>query len=191
MSLDAKQLIKAKRHVADVASAVDSGDMTNLSQDGQQLLFKLFGLEDADWDPLMASLEDTELREQLGSLRRDLGGLKDWLPIGALSRIRTVGHLASFDFVQSSLAIGLVFKTSDKSLVSSQDLEDTLWIGAAVVQAVSEAMMKMEGTLSLEAQQSCIGKVFQDNLKNVEAAAREIRRIYTAISDADGPDQAG
>ena len=77
---------------------------------------------------------------------------------------------------------------TDKSLASNQALEDTLWIGAAVIQVVSESMRAMEGTLRLEAQRNCIGTVFEENLKKAEDAVREVRRVYMAISDADNPE---
>ena len=104
----------------------------------------------------------------------------------AFPRIRAVGHMASFDISQRSLAIRLSFKAGDKLLDSNQDLEDTLWIGAAVVEVVSESMLAMEGTLRLDVQRNCIGMDFEENLKKAEDAVREVRRLYTAISDADG-----
>ena len=76
-------------------------------------------------------------------------------------------------------------------MVSSQDPEDTLWIGAAVLKVVSEVMQAMEGTLGPEAQRGCIGAHFEDNLKSAEDAVAEIRQILTAVRGADAPDNAG
>ena len=76
-------------------------------------------------------------------------------------------------------------------MISSQDPEDTLWIGAAVLTAVSEVMQAMEGTLGPEAQRGCIGAHFEDNLKRAEEAVAEIRRLLTAVRGADAPDSAG
>ena len=189
MTLNAEQLHEAKKDISDVVKAIESKDKTKVSEEVHRLLDELTSLDDAAWDSLLASLDDdVELHEQLGSIRRNLGGMKNRLPMDALSQIRTVGHMTSFDFSRRSLAIHLSFKAGDKSLASNQDLEDTLWIGAAVVQVVSEAMLTMEGTLRLDAQRKCIGNVFEENLKKAEDAVREVRRIYTAISDADGPE---
>ena len=188
MTLDAERLLRAKGDVVDVVRVIESKDATNVSREARRLLDELTSLDDAAWDSLLESLDDVELREQLGSIRRSLGDLKNKLPMDPLSQIRTVGHMTSFDFSRRSLAIHLSFQAGDKSLASNQDLEDTLWIGATVVEVVSEAMLAMEGTLRLDAQRSCIGTAFEENLKKAEDAVREVRRIYTAISDADSPE---
>ena len=188
MTLSAERLLRAKEDVVDVVRAIDSMDATNISREAHRLFGELVNLDDAAWDSLLASLDDVELHEQLGLIRRSLSDLKNGLPMDALSQIRTVGHMTSFDIYQRSLAIHLSFKAGEKSLNSNQDLEDTLWIGAMVVQIVSESMLAMEGTLRLDAQRNCIGKAFEENLKKAEDAVREIRRIYTAVSDADGPE---
>lgn len=188
MTLDAERLLRAKGDVVDVVRAIESKDTTNVSREAHRLFDELVSLDDAAWDSLLASLDDRELREQLESIRRSLGDLKNKLPMDPLSQIRAVGHMTSFDFSRRSLAIHLSFKAGDKSLASNQDLEDTLWIGAAVVQIVSEAMLEMEGAIRLDAQRNCIGMAFEENLKKAEDAVREVRRIYTAISDADSPE---
>ena len=72
-------------------------------------------------------------------------------------------------------------------MVSRQDLEDTLWIGAAVLQVVSETMQTMDGTLSSEARSGCIGEVFEENLKHAEDTVGEIRRIFTTVRRTDAP----
>ena len=189
MTLSAEQLNRAKQDIADVVAAVKVGDDSNISQESRSLLEALTALDDAAWDPLLASLEDSELRDQLDFLRRKIAEAKEALPVGTSSRIRRVGHMASFDVFQRSLTIPLRFETwGDQSLVSSQDLEDTLWIGWEVVAIVSEVMQAMEGTLGPDAQRDCIGQNFEDNLKRAEEALAEIRRIFTTMRGADTPD---
>ena len=187
MTLDAERLLGAKEDVANIFKAVQSKDATNFSGETHRLFGEFSNLDDAAWDSLLASLDDVELCEQLGSIRRSLDDLRNrlQLPMEALPQIGAVGHTTSYDFSRRSLAIHLSFKAGEKSLASNQDLEDTLWIGATVVQVVSEAMRTMEGTLRLDAQRKCIGMAFEENLKKAEDAVREIRRIYTAISGAD------
>ena len=187
MTLDAERLLEARKDIANVVKAIKS------KEEVHRLLDELTSLEDDAWDSLLASLDgDMELHKQLGlirrmgSVRRSLDDLKNRLPMDALSQIRTVGHMTSFDISRRSLEIHLSFEAGDKSLDSNQDLEDTLWIGAAVVEVVSESMLAMEGPLRLDAQRNCIGASFEENLKMAEDAVREVRRIYTAISDADG-----
>lgn len=191
MTLSAERLIRAKQDIADVVAAVEDGDDGNVSQEGHLLLKELMTLDDAAWDSLLATLEERELRDQLDSLRQWVAGVKEVLPDGAFSQIRHVGHTASFDVSRRSLTIRLRFGAGDQSLISSQDPEDTLWIGAAVLTAVSEVMQAMEGTLGPEAQRGCIGAHFEDNLKRAEETVAEIRRLLTAVRGADAPDSAG
>ena len=191
MTLSTERLNRAKQDIAGIVAAVEIGDDSNVSQEGHRLLAELTALDDAAWDPLLASLEDSELRDQLDFLRRRVAEAKEPLPAGAPSHIREVGHTASFDVSRRLLTIGLRFGAGDQSLYSSQDLEDTVWIGATVVTVVSEVMQAMEGTLGPEARRGCIGAYFEDNLKRAEDAVAEIRRIFTAVRRADAPDDAG
>ena len=191
MILGAEGLNRVKRDIADVVAAVEARDDSNVSQEGRLLLAELTALDDAAWDSLLEGPIDGELRDQIGFLRRKIAQAKECLPAGAFSQIRQVGHTASFDVSQRSLAIRLRFDAGDQSLVSSQDPEDTLWIGAAVLKVVSEVMQAMEGTLGPEAQRGCIGMHFEDNLKSAENAVAEIRRLLTAVGGADAPDNAG
>ena len=192
MTLNAERLSKSKKDIADVAAAVEARDDSNVSREGRLLLAELTALDDAAWDSLLESPVDSELRDQLGFLRQRIAEAKEYLPAGAFSRIRQVGHTASFDISRRSLTIRLLFKTAeDQSLHSSQDLEDTLWTGAAVVTVVSEVMQAMEGTLGPQAQRGCIGEHFEENLKRAEDAVAEIRRIFTAVRGVDALDDSG
>ena len=145
MTLSAERLNRAKQDIEDVVAAVKAGDDSNVSQEGHLLLAELMALGDAAWSPLLESLEDGELRDQLDFLRRRVAEAKGSLPADAFSRIRQVSHTgASCDIFQRSLTIPLRFETwGDQSLDSRQDLEDTLWIGAAVVTVVSEVILQV------------------------------------------------
>lgn len=191
MILNAERLSRSKKDIADVVAAVEAGDDSNVSREGRLLFEELTVLDDVAWDSLLESPVDGELRDHLGFLRRKIAQAKESLPAGAFSQIRQVGHTASFDVSQRSLTIRLRFQAGDQSLVSSQDPEDTLWIGAAVLKVVSGVMREMEGTLGPEAQRGCIGAHFEDNLKSAEDAVVEIRQFLTAVRGADAPDNAG
>lgn len=191
MTLSAERLSRAKRDIAGVIAAIESGDGSNISQEGNLILTELMDLDDAMWASLLESVEDRELREHLGSLRQKFAEMKEVLPADVLSHIRQVGHTADFDFSRRSLMISLRFQAGEQSLVSKQDLEDTLWIGAAVLQVVSDVMRTMDGTLSSEAQSGCIGEAFEENLKHAEDTVGEIRRILTAVHRTDEPDESG
>lgn len=189
MTLSAERLSQAKKEIAGVIAAIEVGDDSNVSQGGRLLLAELMALDDAAWASLLANVEDSELREHLGSLRQRLTDVKAVSPAGAFSQIQQIGHSAAFDFSLRSLMINLRLKAGEQSLVSRQDLEDTLWIGAAVLQVVSEAMRTMDGTLSSEAQRGCIGEIFEENLKRAEDTVGEIRRIFTTVRRTDEPDE--
>ena len=191
MILNAERLSRSKKDIADVVAAVEAGDDSSVSREGRLLFEELTVLDDVAWDSLLESPVDGELRDHLGFLRRKIAQAKESLPAGAFSQIRQVGHTASFDISQRSLTIRLRFQAGDQSLVSSQDPEDTLWIGAAVLKVVSGVMREMEGTLGPEAQRGCIGAHFEDNLKSAEDAVAEIRQFLTAVRGADAPDNAG
>ena len=114
MILDAERLNRAKKDIADVVAAVEAGDDSNVSREGHRLLAKLTALDDAAWDSLLESPVDGELRDQLDFLRRWIAQAKEYLPAGAFSQIRQVGHTASFDVSQRSLTIRLRFEAGDQ-----------------------------------------------------------------------------
>lgn len=180
MTLNVERLLKAKGDIADLSRVVKSRGAADISDEARRLLADFANLDGVTWDFLLAKLDDLELREQLESIRRSLG-----------TQIRSVRHATSFDLARQSLKILLNMKAGENSLESNQDLEDTLWIGAAVVEVVSDSMLAMERTLHLEAQRNCVGTVFEENLMKAEKALREVRRIYMAASGAGGPDVEG
>ena len=188
MTLSAERLNRAKDDLAEIVAAVEIGDDSDLSQESRRLLNELAALDDAAWEPLLANLGDRELRAQLDLLRRKVTEIKEPLPADAISRIVQIGHIASFNLTQRSLTISLRFEAVDQPLVSSQDLEDTLWIGRAIVTVVSEVMQTMESTLDPDTQRDCIGQSFEDNLNRTEEAVAKIRRIFTTVRGADMPD---
>lgn len=193
MTVSAKRLNESRKELADALTAFENQDSSSLSQEGLSLIEELVALEDTEWDSLLESLEDSELRDLLGSARHRLSEVRRWLSAGALSHIQQIGHKVLFDISQRSLEVRLHFNKADgQSLLdSSQDLEDTLWIGATIVEVVSEAMQAMDSALNPEAQRDCIGTVFEQCLNDAENAVREIRRIFTATQEADTPEQPG
>ena len=190
MTLNAERLNRAKKDIADIVVAIKAGNGSNLSQENRLLFRDLMGLDDTSWDPLLASLEDSELRDQLRSLRQYAVDLRATFPDGAFSQIRHVGHMPFFDVSRRSLMIRLHLGQGNQSLVSSQDIEDTLWIGTAVLITVLDAMQGMKNTLVPDVQRDCIGEHFENNLKTAEDAIKRIRRIFTAVRGTDAPDSA-
>ena len=126
MAMNTERLNRAKKDIAGIVVAIKTGNDSNLSQESRLLFRDLMEIDDASWDPLLTSLEDSELRDQLRSLRQYAVKLKATLPDGAFSQIRHVGHMPFFDVSRRSLMIRLHLDQGSQSLVSSQDIEDTL-----------------------------------------------------------------
>ena len=190
MTLSMERLTRAKKEVADIAAAFETRDSSNISSEGHRLLGEMMALGDAEWDSFLAGLEDDDLHSHLDFVRRNIAETRKKFP-HFFSQIQRVRHTVSFDVSQRSLTILLRFTAGEQSLVSRQDLEDTLWIGAAVVRAVSEAMREMAGTLGIEAQRGCIGENFEDNLKRAEDALEEIKRLHAAMRGGGPSDDGG
>ena len=107
--------------------------------------------------------------------------------MGPPTRLDMVGHKTSFDVADGSFMVELGFKRAgdDSWFKTPQDLEDTLWIGASVIKAVAGVLENIQATLRAEAQQDCVGQVFEKNLRDAEDAVTEVRRRYQAIGGAD------
>ena len=191
VTVSTERLKRAKKELADAVAAFQTGDDGNVSQEGRRLVEELGTLDDAEWDPLLASVEDDELRDLLGSVRQRTSEVKRLHSVGALPQIRQILYRQSFDFSQRSLMIPLRFNNAGghSLLDSNQDLEDTLWIGTAIFQVVSDAMQAMDDALNLEAQRRCIGTAFDENLRKAEDAVGEIRRMLTAVQGEHAPDE--
>lgn len=180
---NAEELVLAKKDLAEVVDAFETRDDSNVSQKARSLVSELAFLDESAWGELLDTLDDGGLRDLLGSIRRHLDSMS------VSDAIRKVGHSVSFDVSSRALMVGLHFETPRRdSLSSSQDLEDTLWIGAAVVKVVAETMKAVDGTLSAEVKRGCIGDLFEKNLKQAEDAIGEIRRIYASVCKPDAPD---
>ena len=181
-------LVRDKEDIASIVSALEAGDPSRASTRGSELVEELVVLNDVEWDNLLAGLDDDELLSHMSFVRRKLGDI----PASAYFHVNQVVHSVRLsNFPSISLLINLSFKTkaATKSLDSTQDLEDTLWIGMAVVKAVSATMQSMKDALAPSVQRNCIGSAFEENLLRAESAVREIRECYDTIV-TDGSDSA-
>lgn len=183
MTLSAKALSAARDDIASVVGALESKDVSGVSAEGNRIVAELVGLEDVGWDDLLESLEDDELREQVALLRQVLRQR-----LAALRHIRQVGHSASFNLSPPGLVVNLTLTAGEETLDTRHDLEDALWVGVAVVEAVSEIMESMKDALNPSALRACIGSNFQGNLERAEAAIEKVRRIYEASHNVDTPE---
>ena len=179
------RMVASKEAIASVVHALESEDPSQAPESGPALLGDLAGLDEEGWGDLLSGVDDLELRGYLDSLRQKIRKV----PASTLHRINQVGYSVSIhNFPSMSLVINLSFKTrtGSKSLDSTQDLEDTLWIGTSVIEAVSETMQSMKDALGTSVQRNCIGGEFEKYLMRAESAVQLIRERYNATaSDAD------
>ena len=70
-----------------------------------------------------------------------------------------------------------------ESLEVRQDLEDTLRIGAMVIESVATVMRNMD-VLSVDAKRQCIGQEFEGNLKKAAEAVEEIEGLLSSVRDS-------
>ena len=184
MALNAERLYDAREDIANAVNAIQSGDTIKVSDVGLRLLREVRNLDDDAWRKLTENLDDDGLQQQLLTIRNDTSQIEI---MGPPTRLAMVGHKTSFDVADESLMVDLGFKKAgDESwFKTSQDLEDTLWVGASVVKVVARVLERIQATLRSGAQQNCLGQAFEKNLRDVEDAVTEVRRRYQAIGGAD------
>ena len=184
MVLNAEQLRGVREDIANAVQAIQSGEAAKVSDAGLRLLREVRSLDDDAWRNLTENLDDDVLQQQLITIRNDTSQIESR---GPPTRLAMVGHKTSFDVADGLFMVELGFKKAGDSswFKTSQDLEDTLWIGASVVKVVARTLEKIQATLRVKAQQDCVGHVFEKNLRDVEDAVDEVRRRYQAIGDAD------
>lgn len=183
MTLGVATLKAAKDDIATVLEAIKSKDTSATSAEASRIVAGLLEIDDADWNDILENLEDDELQEQADSLRKIL-----LEKVAATTHVRQVGHFASFTLSPPDLTIRLTFKAGGQTLDTTQDLDDALWVGGAVVEAVTKTMQSMMDAFNLQTQRAHIGSNFKGNLELAEVAIAEVRRIYELIENADPAD---
>ena len=73
-------------------------------------------------------------------------------------------------------------QSDSESLEVRHDLEDTLRIGASVIDSVAHVLRTMDA-LSADTKRRCIGQTFEENLKRAAEGVEEIERMFKAICD--------
>ena len=188
MEPSVERLKSARKDIAEVLAAIEQGEHAGVSSAGQRLAGELSQLEDSAWGPLLASLEDDEeLHGMLSRLRTEFSGVRERLD-QIFSPFQKIGHRAFFDFSTGGLVVEMRFVKGDsESLEVRQDLEDTLRIGASVIESVADVMRDMDA-LSVDAKRQCIGQEFEENLKRVAKGVEEIEEIFNSVRDPATPD---
>ena len=81
---------------------------------------------------------------------------------------------------QAGRHIELADKGGGQVVRDQTGLEDTLLIGASVIESVADAMRKMD-VLRVEAKRRCIGKEFKENLERAAKGVGEIEDIFNSV----------
>lgn len=103
---------------------------------------------------------------------------------GMISRI-AVAPL--FDVNSTQMTLRLIFSDPDTKLFhGEQSLDNTLWIAAAITQAISHALENMHEHLSTTAFQECIGSEFIKILEDLESSTQKVRELTSAAGEPGG-----
>lgn len=183
MGPSAERLKSAKKDIVDALTAIERGEHTGVSPTGRSLVDELWQLEESAWVPLLAGLEaDEELHGALTRLRKEFSKVLE-LRDRVFSPIRQVGCRAFFDLSGVGLVVELHFaKGEGESLEIRQDLEDTLRVGALVIESVATVMRKLD-VLSIDTKRQCIGQDFEENLKRAAKGVEEIEGLLSSVCD--------
>lgn len=176
MGPSVERVKNARKDVIQALAAIEGEDI-EVSPEGQRLVAELVEMEDSAWGELLASFEGDELHDVLMRLRSEVRERRDLV----FSPIRRMGHRAFFDFPTGGLVVEMrIVKGRGDSLEARHDLEDTLRIGAWVIESVADIMRGMNA-LSSDTKQRCIGSNFEDYLKEATKSLEEIRLIFNSI----------
>ena len=182
-----ERLKSARADVADALAEIEqgfrSGEDVAASSTAQRLVEELWRLEESAWGSLLASLEDDEeLHGVLTRLRIKFSEMRKRRDL-FFSPIRKFGHRAFFDFNSGGLVVEMHFvKDEGESLEVRQDLEDTLRIGASIIDSIADVMHKMD-VLSIQANRRCIGQEFEKNLKVAARGLEKIEEVFNSVRD--------
>ena len=180
MGPSVKRLRDAKDDIANVLASIERGEDDGFSPAGRDLVDELWQLEDSAWGPLLARLEDDELHGVLTRLRKVFLGERE-RRARFFSPIRQIHNRAFFDFSAQRLVVEMTFvKSEDESLEVRHDLEDTLRIGASIIEVVAGVMRTMNA-LSADAKRQCIGQKFKENLEQATAGVEEIKQMFDSV----------
>lgn len=181
-----ERLKSARDDIANALAAIEKrtglGDDAGISPAGRPLIEELLQLGESAWGPLLTSLkDDEELHGLLTRLKREISKIREQRDL-VFSPIRQIGRRAFFDFNSGGLFVEMRFvKSEGESLEVRHDLEDTLRIAVAVIEAVAEVMRNMD-VLSVDAKRRCIGEEFEKNLKEATKGLEQIEGALNSIT---------
>lgn len=182
MSLSREQLTAAKRDLILFLGA--ESELPKISEQGKRIVAELAQMGEGSDVLRGLAEEDAELAEIVRSVMRKAAEVGEAPALG--HRITRLGHSPMLKVASGEMVVCLRLAGQDITFDMAQDLEDTLWVGMVIVEAVKESMDAMNRSLNAATIKRNFGAQFGDYLGRVEAATSEIK----AMHDQFGPDGA-
>lgn len=179
MPVSVEQLAKVK---GDLIRFLDAdSELPEISDQGKQAVVELGQLDSTGSNVLdQLAAEDAELAVIARAVADKVREIKaDQLDLG--HRITQAGHAPLLLVDSGRMIVRLRLVGEDETFDLAQDLEDTLWLGMVIVQAVQESMESMRETLSLATARENLGEQLADRIERLEGVVSEIGRLRDEI----------
>lgn len=159
-------------------------EFRNLSREQESIVRELMDLDESDWRRLLGTLGETD-PERSDSSRSAKDGIESIQsdqanqPFRLSSQIQNVGVFPYLSLESGVPLLRFIFKTADgKTLLSDQDLEDSLWIGVAVLQSVERSVRAMIEDCGIAPDRIVWGHQFGARLELAEESTTLLRGLY-------------
>ena len=190
MNIDFNTLYQHRQLLTRIAEASSSEDLQDqlhsLSEEQRNIVENLLNSDEMAWREFLSELKsaDTEFASTAETARTLLlssmsSSVSQESPFASSSRIQQVFFAPYLGLASQNAIIRLYLKTFDnKTLVSDQDLEDTLGVGAVIVESVADTVNSMIGRLGVSPDVVSWGSEFESRLLRAEQAVQALRKHY-------------
>lgn len=188
MVIELEKLLENRDLLATVGSANGvteaKGAWTALSAEHKRLLSELKNLEEADWVELLSAARgiDVELCAIMQAAKQAIRlvdvDVDEDEPFKFSSRIVALTASPYLGLRSRTPIIRIVFTSQgNESFISDQDLEDSLWVGASVIECVAESIQFMVEEFGISPEHISLGIKFGAHLESAEKATTTIRKL--------------
>ena len=157
-----------------------------LPNEDKALIEELDGIDTGDWRKLITQLKtvDREFAVIVEAAQRArlklLSGEPESDPFDFSSVITGVSASPYLGLGSGATYMRLTLTTADnRSFVSDQDLEDTVAVGAAILQAAASSVEAMTSKFGIAPEKILWGNNFGRRLAEAEESIRKLRQYYT------------
>ena len=160
-------------------------ELSEMQDTDRRFIGKILDLSESRWENLLNTLNesDSELSVVAQSARKALKSalevVESGVPFRFSSRITGISASPYLGIEDGVPYIRLTFGTANEKIYSDQDLEDTLWIGTAVLETVAESAQSMIQTLQIPPENISWGEEFEARLARAEVHVRTLRSLYS------------